>query len=470
MCEKFTSLSELGQRFATEIAQQEQKRLKDQKYDIVSRTAYLIGVRKEEFGDGNKLYSEEIYKQLSYNKNARVIRNLSILRTAFELKYHILFNEMRNNGRTILCMEEYIPQELLRQLSCDGITLTQKPNYAPIDYIIEINHLISDRINNCKSIYPDWVNWKYIMELFIMPDGFEAETAKAEGAKFVANLGCYPYQIYINLPSAEEGNVLLNDKKFLQLLYRWHYEDFIDLSKVTDVSTEVKADIYQFIESGNKIDVIVDCENSDVYNIISMLQGLNWEYLEKISKIILVNDVNTNIGWNELEKYTDIPIEHIMTERVKSDKSVVDGNVIATAFIEHYEKNVDSFILLSSDSDYWTLIDSLKSKAKIIVMVEHGKCSPDYKNKMRENSVFFCYLDDFYSSGVSSEIKCSIIRSTLNKKLSEISFDLIELLEDTLFDLKINMSDCEKQQLNKKYMKKLQMDMDSEGCVRLFCK
>ena len=51
MCEKLTSFSELGQRFAGENSQTEYKRLKEQKYDIVSRTAYLIGVRKESFGD-----------------------------------------------------------------------------------------------------------------------------------------------------------------------------------------------------------------------------------------------------------------------------------------------------------------------------------------------------------------------------------------------------------------------------------
>ena len=182
MCEKLTSLSELGQRFTSENSQQEYKRLKDQKYDIVSRTAYLIGVREEAFGDENKLYHEDIYKQLDNNKNARIIRNLSILRTVFEIRYHKLFNEMRNNGRTILCMSEYIPQEILTQLSADGINLTQKSTYVPIDYILEINRTISERINNCKSIYPDWVNWEYIKDIFLMPGGLSAETAKDAGA------------------------------------------------------------------------------------------------------------------------------------------------------------------------------------------------------------------------------------------------------------------------------------------------
>ena len=147
-----------------------------------------------------------------------------------------------------------------------------------------------------------------------------------------------------------------------------------------------------------------------------------------------------------------------------------DGNVIAKAFFEHFKENVDSFILLSSDSDYWTLIDSLKSEANIMVMVEHGKCSPDYKNKMDEHKVFYCYLDDFYSSGASGEIKTSIILKTLNGKLEEKSFDLNELLTDALLDLRINLSDCELQQFHKKYLKNLQMTTDPSGKVSFFCK
>lgn len=472
MCEKLTSLSELGQRFPGENSQPEYKQFKDQKYDIVSRTAYLIGVRKDSFGDfgDNKLYQMDIYMQLDNNRNARIIRNLSILRTALEIRYNKLFKEMINNGREVLYMDEYIPQDTLSQLSADGISLTQKSTYAPIDYIVEINRLISERINNCKPIYPDWINWEYLKNIFIMPGGFYADTAKEAGAIFTANLNCYPYQIYINWPPKEDGNILLNDKKFLQLLYHNNNDEFDELSKVTDVSTEIKADIYQFIQDGTKIDMIVDCENSDVYNIISMLQGLDWEYLDKISKIILVNDIHTNIGWNELKRYTEIPIEHVMTERVKEDKSVVDGTVIAKAFIEFYEEGVDSFILISSDSDYWTLIDSLKNKAAIMVMVEHGKCSPEYKNKMNEHYVFFCYLDDFYSSGVSGEIRTSIILRTLNNKLEERSIKLSEVLAETLTDLRINMTELEIQQFYKKYMKSMQMEIDASGRARFYCR
>ena len=54
------------------------------------------------------------------------------------------------------------------------------------------------------------------------------------------------------------------------------------------------------------------------------------------------------------------PVEHMMIERVKQNKSLVDVMLISRTCQEHYKNNVDSFILVSSDSDYWGLISSLQ--------------------------------------------------------------------------------------------------------------
>ena len=60
--------------------------------------------------------------------------------------------------------------------------------------------------------------------------------------------------------------------------------------------------IYNFIDEGDRIDIIVDCENSNVYQLISMLRALRWEgHLEKLLKIVLVDGTSTNEGWNELK-------------------------------------------------------------------------------------------------------------------------------------------------------------------------
>ena len=53
-------------------------------------------------------------------------------------------------------------------------------------------------------------------------------------------------------------------------------------------------------------------------------------------------------------------------------QSLVDAKLIAGTCKEHYENTVDSFLLVSSDSDYWGLISTLE-KARFLVMVEYNK-------------------------------------------------------------------------------------------------
>ena len=438
--------------------------LKEHKYLVVSEIAYLIGVDKKYFGE-DKIYKTEIFNKFNVNKNARIIRNLCRLRTAIELRYKVINDEFKA-GRDVFAMTEFIPEDAIMELSNDGIRIVQKARTYPVNYIIEINKLIQDRINNCKNLLPEWLNWQYVKDIFIMPDGITPQGTAAAAGVFYENKNCYPFHIYLNWPPYENGNILLNDKKFVQLLYENNGDEFTQISKVMDVSGYVKSNIYDFLDNGTKIDMIVDCENSDVYNIISMLRSLEWEDLKKVSKIILINDVNTNLGWGELEKCTDIPVEHIMTQRVKEDKSLVDGMVIAKTYEEFYENNVDSFILLSSDSDYWALISMLK-KAKFLVMVEHTKCGPDLKEKLEENCIFYCYLDDFYSGEEAEEMKRNLLLKQIGSYLAEKTFNMKDLLENSLLDMRIEMTAAQKKQFYDKHLKPAFLTIDENGRVQL---
>lgn len=439
---------------------------KDQKYEVVSIVAYLIGVRKNTFGE-NRNFEEGVYRRLNLNKTARIIRNLCILRSALIHRGSKVYHEWQHNGRQVLQVSEYIPQDAVCELLNDGIRLPQKPTMSPIEYTVELNRLISDRINNCKSLVPDWINWQYIRDLFIMPAGKTTDGIKSEITAARSNYGRLPYQAYINWSFGEtDGNVLLNDRKFCTLLYSRNFDIFSDMSKVTDVSRKIKGDIYDFLAGGHKVDMIVDCENSDVYNIISMLHSLEWEHLQKVSKIILINDSHTNPGWQELEKCTEIPIEHIMVQRLLEEKSLVDGMVIAKVYTEFYENKVTSFVLLSSDSDFWTIISGLKGKADFLVMVEHEKCSPNYKEILAESGVLCCYLDDFNSSGESEELRNDILLRTIDAALAQKQFNIEELLRDALSTLRISMDDTHRRQFFSKHLKALKMTIDENGEVR----
>ena len=50
------------------------------------------------------------------------------------------------------------------------------------------------------------------------------------------------------------------------------------------------------------------------------------------------DSVHTATAWRILENYTRIPVEHIMIERIKQNKSLVDIKLTARACQEHYQK------------------------------------------------------------------------------------------------------------------------------------
>ena len=79
----------------------EQIAYKDSTYELVSKVAYLIGVPLRIFQNEHEPPKIEIYDRLEQDKNARIIRNLCIIRTAIERNYRKINDIMR----IILCNE-----------------------------------------------------------------------------------------------------------------------------------------------------------------------------------------------------------------------------------------------------------------------------------------------------------------------------------------------------------------------------
>ena len=166
----------------------EQIAYKDSTYELVSKVAFLIGVPQRIFENEHEAPQLDVYERLSKDKNARIIRNLCIIRTSIERNFRKINDIMRMEYRGLLSMPEIIPPVCMQQLNEDGITFIKKSSTKLCQHIIEINRLISDRINNCKNLFPIWINWKYIKELFVMPNGLtEAGTKEAAGI-YYANL------------------------------------------------------------------------------------------------------------------------------------------------------------------------------------------------------------------------------------------------------------------------------------------
>lgn len=435
---------------------------KDSTYDIVSKVAYLIGVPKHIFENEHEPPKLEIYELLEKDKSARIIRNLCVVRAAIERRFGKINDKIRKEYKSIYSLPELIPQDALRQLDLDGASFYKKSSTKLAHHIIEINKLIRDRINNCKHIFPVWLNWDYIRDLFNMKNGLTEEGTKAAAGVYFTNLECYPYSIFINWNPQPNGNILYNDKKFVTLLYQWHNDYFSDYSKVSDAGSFVKSNIYDFIDDAKRVVMAVDCENSDPYRLCATLKGLDADVTAKIQKIMLFDDVHTVDAWRILESHTKIPVEHIMTERVKQTKSLVDIELTAMTCREHYVNLVDSFIIVSSDSDYWGLISSLPD-AKFLVMIEREKCGPDMKAALANSGIFYCYIDDFYT-GDGEDLKKNALFNEIYRTLDEaLNLNVKDMLDAALLATRIDMSPAAKRQFFEKYIKRMSLVIDDDG-------
>ncbi len=434
--------------------------------DIVSIFAYLIGVRKGIFDNPHEPPQREWYDKLELQKPARIVRNLCRIRTAIEHNFGKINNGLRKEHRSIDSMTEYIPQDSLLQLIRDGVTIFRKSNSYLGQHIIELNRLIGDRINNCKVLFPTWLNWNYVKKLFLMPEGLTDEGIKAEADAFFKHLECYPYQVYMHWAPYDCGNILYSDKKFVTLLYEWNNDQFTQLNRVEDVGDYVTGNIYDFIEEGTNVTFVVDCENSDPYNLVAALLGLDEKYTRKIGKLILFDDVHTSSAWRVLEDHVSIPVEHVLIERVKEQKSLVDMRLAMRISEEYYRNGVDHFVLASSDSDYWAVITSLP-EAKFLVMVEHGKCGVDMKLALEEKGIFYCYIDEFHSARSEGIMRDAVYRELLRYITDNLHFNFHDMLDAAVTSTRVNWDEAEKKQFFDKHIRPFQAVMDKDGSLRI---
>ena len=107
-------------------------------YNIISKVAYLIGVEKRHFEPDYEAPKMDFFQELDRNKNARIIRNLCMLRTAIEQNYSTINYQMNWDLKNLYSFPEQIPQECIKQLENDGIPVI-KANCRLNQYIININ-------------------------------------------------------------------------------------------------------------------------------------------------------------------------------------------------------------------------------------------------------------------------------------------------------------------------------------------
>ena len=426
-------------------------------YQLVVCVAFLIGVPENKLIDFPN--TSDTLKALKENDNALIIRSLCNIRSNLmaqwkQTEFDIVYT-MKNLDSQPLYKNDIA---LLKSKNIDFV----KANCKTDQYVVSTNISINQYINNIKDLFPDWLNWNFVKQLFLMPNGNNIESVKREGKKFVSRISEYPFQKYINLKMQELGNVLYNDEKFVKCLYSQNgtvFQDYEILKKAPDT---IKTNIYKFVEKQEEIIVAVDCENSDVFKLASVLTQLKEQNLRKIKKIVLFDDVNTTPVWKYLQTITGIPVEYVLVERIKQDKSLVDMKICAEITKERYKNNINSFILVSSDSDYWGLISSLED-TEFLVMIESEKCGKDIKRALIENGTYYCNIDKF-GMGAIIDLKITIIEKTLKKALENLPiYNLNDLLYGCYENLKITVNKEEHKNLMRRCSSKIAFKLTPDG-------
>ena len=132
------------------------------------------------------------------------------LRTQLERNFLKVCHGIQREYRSMLNMPEYLSSEAMKQLYDDGVDIF-KNLYEPSPFLFAINLHIKSRINNCRALFPEWLKWEYLSDIFIMPGGDNEKGTIKAAKEYYGKMDFYPYRMYMNWPAKDYGNILFCD-------------------------------------------------------------------------------------------------------------------------------------------------------------------------------------------------------------------------------------------------------------------
>ena len=211
---------------------------------------YLLGVKQEFLSqieeDAEKF--NEVYQALVKNQAATAIRSLNNIRSNLMLHFKEVSRLIRVTAAnyTPIYQIEYLKDDfkILSRLEINIGTGRSDIN----EYLKIINTEISRRIDLTKVLFPDWLDFRHVKAMFDMPSNIVEESKK-----FQCNQNCYPYKRYFNwIYPEEQGNILITDRKLLEVIYYNDGDVFMDENRVVNVSDHVKKSISDLSETAKK--------------------------------------------------------------------------------------------------------------------------------------------------------------------------------------------------------------------------
>lgn len=376
---------------------------------LCKKLQYLIGVPAKYIDDYDTL-NDGVWRE---------IRKLCSLRSMIIANFTEI-NEQFSSGVELRDIDA--TGWIVNDLALLGITINNAHSLSR--NVMALNELIDDRVKDV-SLEFDYLPEEWIQELFHMPNGDTIGGVQDALRRYRQFKNYYPYQRYINWPFAEtpeekrSKNVLGNDRTLHEMLADIHRNKFTQLCDFAGVA-------------GDAV-VVVDCENSDAQRLYDSMEVV--KHLAR--KIILVDDTHTNLMWDEIVqefRKEGISIEHDELPRLKEQKSLVDLRVVAKACEEHYKNNIQHFILVSSDSDMWALINSLQD-ATFLVLAERCKSGDVYVEELTKQGIKYMFMEDIVEE--STLLQDRIVRREIAKRMRWPCYNVKSLVSKVLKDLNL---------------------------------
>lgn len=446
----------------TPIEESENRYTKSVSYTI----GYLLGVR-DDFLDqiDSSKEAQELKDTLNKNVDALIVRTLNNIRTNLMLGFkQVSRTASQYSANFTAIYDQSAFKEDFKILHRYDVHIEANRSDAN-DYIANANKEIEKRLIFLKPLFPDWVEFKYIDNMFRMPANIQ-NSSKA----FQVNQNCYPYKRYFNWSNPSlNGNILVNDLKILSIIYEDNGDSFQLFEKVRGASKIVFEGISEFLSNGCKIQAFIDGENISPYKFQAMIASLTDDELDKIEKIVVICDMQFSVNaWDYLEDFSyEVPVEVVKVERLIENKSLVDHTLVARISKSIYKDNVDSIILASSDSDFWSVIRDF-SEANFLVMVEENQCSYNFKDALWSSNVFYCYLDRFKMPKGDEYFKF-VFAENLYNELKENAFKkpFKQLFDTVLYSTYRELSAPEIDALYKKYLNGISFTYDKDGYLQV---
>ena len=255
---------------------------------IVEKILYLMGDECPECAD-----------ILGSVSSARIVRNLCMLR-----------------NKALFCTSDYndfrqYEEDLFDALAGDGISADFKTRE---DLLLKVNLLLEERIDSCRSLFPDTVKWAYIRDLFPAPGGGAIDEVLEAMEVFMKEPDSCPYG-YLNWPdhASDWSKLFTSDETFLRTLYLKNGDSFLPASELSENAPESVKELHRFLEGANKVVMLVDCAKTDPLKFVSFLEAVPDADAEKFAKIRLFFDDNTPTAWGFVRNSVLAPTEYVQS-------------------------------------------------------------------------------------------------------------------------------------------------------------